>query len=170
MFFSNWYSVVRVAVIGASAYVLLVAALRISGKRTLSRLNIFDMVVTVAFGSTLATVILSKDVAFAEGGLALVLLILLQLIVAWLSLHISFFNRLIKSEPRLLYHEGAFLERAMRDERVKKEEILQAIRKGGFGSLRQIESVVLETNSQMSVIAKYDMNDSSALKNVKGID
>lgn len=41
--------------------------LRISGKRTLSRLNAFDLVVTVALGSTLATVLLSKDVAALEG-------------------------------------------------------------------------------------------------------
>ncbi len=60
----------------------LIVMLRISGKRTLSKMNAFDFVVTVALGSTLATVFLSKDVVLAEGLLELALLIGLQWIVA----------------------------------------------------------------------------------------
>jgi len=59
-----------------------VAFLRISGKRTLSKMNACDFIVTVALGSTLATVLLSKDVALAEGLLAFILLIGLQFMVA----------------------------------------------------------------------------------------
>ena len=49
---------------------MLVIFLRLSGKRTLSKMNAFDLVVTVALGSTLATVLLTKDVALADGALA----------------------------------------------------------------------------------------------------
>ena len=56
--------------VGTLAYVALVAILRISGKRTLTKLNALDLVVTVALGSTLATVLLSKSVALVEGVLA----------------------------------------------------------------------------------------------------
>ena len=56
--------------------------LRISGKRTLATLNAFDFVVTVAVGSTVATVLLSFAVALAEGVLALTLLVTLQWVVA----------------------------------------------------------------------------------------
>lgn len=59
--------------VGTSAYFALLLMLRASGTRTLSKMNAFDFVVTVAFGSTLATVMLSEDVALAEGGLALAL-------------------------------------------------------------------------------------------------
>ena len=72
MFFSTWAALGRVLVIGPLAYVALVLLLRISGKRTLTKLNAFDLVVTVALGSTLATVLLSKSVSLAEGVLALV--------------------------------------------------------------------------------------------------
>jgi uncharacterized membrane protein YcaP (DUF421 family) len=41
--------------------------LRVSGKRTLAKMNAFDLVVTVALGSTLATILLSADVSLAEG-------------------------------------------------------------------------------------------------------
>ena len=56
MFFDSWTALGRVLLVGTLAYVALVAILRISGKRTLTKLNAFDLVVTVALGSTLATI------------------------------------------------------------------------------------------------------------------
>ena len=67
MFFDSWTGLGRVLVVGTLAYVALVAVLRISGKRTLTKLNAFDLVVTVALGSTLATILLSNSVALADG-------------------------------------------------------------------------------------------------------
>ncbi len=65
--FDGWVGIFRVAAAGTVAYLTLVLLLRISGKRTLSKMNAFDLVVTVALGSTLATVLLSSSVALAEG-------------------------------------------------------------------------------------------------------
>lgn len=81
VFFDSWTTLLRTLVVGVLAYVTMVAFLRISGKRTLSKMNAFDLIVTVALGSTLATVLLSKDVALAEGALAFALLIGLQFVV-----------------------------------------------------------------------------------------
>ena len=67
MFFDSWAGLLRVLVVGTLAYAALVLLLRVTGKRTLSKMNAFDLIVTVALGSTLATVLLSKDVALAEG-------------------------------------------------------------------------------------------------------
>ena len=78
MFFDNPMALLRTLVVGTLAYVALVALLRLSGKRTLSKWNAFDMVVTVAFGSTLATALLSRDTTLAQGVLAFALLVALQ--------------------------------------------------------------------------------------------
>lgn len=166
MFFSNWSFLLRVLVVSISAYMLLVASLRLSGKRTLSQLNAFDFVVTVALGSTLATTILNSSIGLADGILALFLLIFLQLAVAWLSVRSNAFAKIVKSEPRCLFQKGEFLEAAMRQERVRKEEILQAVRSQGISSLTQVVAVVLETNGKMSVIKQSRAEDLSALENV----
>jgi uncharacterized membrane protein YcaP (DUF421 family) len=102
MFFDGWTGLLRVAVVGTLAYAALVLLLRVTGKRTLSKLNAFDLVVTVALGSTLATVLLSKDVALAEGVLAFALLILLQFAITWLSVRSERLQGLVKAEPQLL--------------------------------------------------------------------
>ena len=101
MFFDGWTGLLRVLVVGTLAYAALVLLLRATGKRALSKMNAFDLVVTVALGSTLATVLLSKDVALAEGVLAFALL-LLQFAITWLSVRSEGVQGLVKAEPRLL--------------------------------------------------------------------
>ena len=156
MLFDSWAGLGRVLLVGTLAYAALVLLLRVSGKRTLTKLNAFDLVVTVALGSTLATVLLSKSVALAEGVLALALLILMQYAVAWLSVRSPGFQGLIKAEPTLLLHRGRFLEGAMRAERITREEILAALRASGATEQREIAAVVLETDGTLSVIAQAD--------------
>ncbi len=151
MFFDDWAGLVRVLVVGTSAYVALVALLRVSGKRTLAKLNAFDFVVTVALGSTLATVLLSSSVALLEGITALATLVALQYAVAWSSTRSRLVERLVKSEPTLLYRDG-FLHDAMRRERVTADELSQAVRSQGHDDLETISVIVLETDGSLSIL------------------
>ncbi len=116
MFFDSWFGLLRVVIVGSLAYLFLVIVLRGTGKRTLSKLNAFDLIVTVALGSTLATVLLSEDVALAEGLAAFGLLAGLQFIITWASVRSGTVRRLVKSEPRLLVSRGEPLVGAMREE------------------------------------------------------
>jgi len=151
MFFNGAQGLLRVVIVGVLAYVMLVVALRLTGKRTLSKLNAFDLIVTVALGSTLATVLLSKDVPLAEGITAFVLLILLQYAVTWTSVRSKRVRNWVKAEPRLVFRDGDFLEQAMREERVTRDEVLAAIRQQGHADAAAVHSVVLETDGSMSV-------------------
>ncbi|ANU09790.1 hypothetical protein A1A1_05362 [Planococcus antarcticus DSM 14505] len=157
-------SFIRIVTVGFLAYVGLIVFLRISGKRTLTKLNAFDLVVTVALGSTLATILLNNSISLLEGMTAFALLIFLQYVFTLLSVHSSWFNNIIKSEPRLLFLDGQFLRSAMKKERIKEIEILQAIRNSGFGSTEKVKAVVLETDGSLSVISSETGN---SLENVK---
>lgn len=152
MFFDSWTGLGRVLVVGTLAYAALVMILRISGKRTLTKLNAFDLVVTVALGSTLATVLLSKSVALVEGVLAMTLLVLLQFIITWLSVRSPGFQALVKSEPTLILRQGRFLDGAMRAQRITREEIVAALRASGVTDAAEVAAVVLETDGSLSVI------------------
>ncbi len=152
MFFENWFSLVRIAVVGSAAYVILVIYIRIFGKRTLSKMNAFDLIVTVALGSTLATVIVSKDIKLIEGLAALLLLCGLQFIVAFISVRWRAAEKIVKSNPALLFYQGKFLTGAMRRERVTEEEVISAARAQGIADLDEIEAAVLEADGSLSVI------------------
>lgn len=151
-FFDDWRGLWRTLLVGVLAYVALVTLLRISGKRTLAKMNAFDFIVTVALGSTLATVLLSKDVALAEGLLAFMVLILLQFSVAWLSVRFPWVEGLVKSEPTLLLYRGQLQRPAMRRERVSQTEIEAAVRQQGIADPAAVAAVVLETDGTFSVI------------------
>jgi uncharacterized membrane protein YcaP (DUF421 family) len=167
MFFDGSTDLIRVLIVGSLAYIGLVAFLRVSGKRTLAKMNAFDLVVTVALGSTLATILLSSDVSLSEGLFAFVLLCSLQYVVAWLSVRSRRFREIIKSEPALLLRNGEYLRGAMRSERVTEDEIRAAVRSSGQADPSQVAAVVLETDGSFSVIAEAPAS-SAALDAVGG--
>jgi len=156
MFVNGWWALVRTAVVGALAYAGLVAFLRVSGKRTLSKMNAFDLVVTVALGSTLATITLSRDVSLVQGLLALGLLIGLQFAITWSSLRWRWIRTAVTGEPSVLFHHGRFVEGALRRARVTEDEVRAAIRGGGFGTAEEVDAVVLETDGSFSVVRRTD--------------
>ncbi len=152
--FENWSDLLRVVIVGTTAYASLVLLLRVTGKRTLSKLNAFDFLVTVALGSTLATILLSKEVSFAEGMTALTLLVFLQYAVTWISVRSPGFQRIIKAEPTLVVRDGQPLSSALRDQRVTIEELLASVRMAGLSRIEDAAAVVLETDGSLTVLDK----------------
>lgn len=167
-FFNGWENLLRIIVVGILAYAALVFFLRISGNRTLSKMNAFDLIVTVALGSTLATVLLSKNVALAEGAVAMALLISLQFIITWASVRTAWVRRLVTGEPLMLLYRGEFIATAMQKARVTHDEVQSAIRGNGMADMTEVEAVVLETDGSMSVIKQQAESRRSSLEDVRG--
>lgn len=168
MWFDSWTDIFRVLVVGAVSYATLVGVLRLSGKRTLGQLNAFDFIITVALGSTLATILLSSDVAYFEGLAALVLLAGLQFVVAWISATWPGARSVITAKPVALVLDGQLQEDELRRNRLTESEVLQAVRGSGSGDLSSVAAVVLETNGKLSVIPSSTLGNGSALKGVAG--
>lgn len=166
MFFSGWSTLLRTLVIGVLAYINLIVLLRISGRRTLSKMNAFDLIVTVALGSTFATILLNPDVSLAEGTLALALLIGLQFLVTWTSVRVGWVRKLVTGEPAMLYYRGHMLHAAMRKARVTEDELRAAVRSTGISALNDVEAVVLETDGSFSVVKKGSGESRSSLIDV----
>lgn len=167
MWFDTWSDLLRVVLVGAAAYLTVVVLLRITGKRSLSQLNAFDFIVTVALGSTLATILLNDSVSWSEGAVALALLLLLQLAVALVTAAWSRLRRIITSEPVLVMEHGNLDRAALSRARLDESEVLQAIRGSGAGDVSKVAAVVLETNGKLSVISESRFGDGSALKSLK---
>ena len=167
LFFDSWDSILRTAVITILAYVLMLFFLRISGKRTLSKMNAFDFVVTIALGSTLATVSLSKNVALADGVLAFFLLIFLQYLITFLSTRYKSVDLLVKSTPTLIVYQGWLLKEIMLKERIAEDEVFATIREKGFSSVTEVDAVVLETDGSLTVIEKLKKPLSETMSSIK---
>jgi uncharacterized membrane protein YcaP (DUF421 family) len=163
----NWSDAVRAVISGVVAYTALVALLRISGKRTVAKWNAFDLIVTVALGSTLASTIVSGTVPVMQGAGAFVVLIAVQFAITWASVRVNLIHRVIKAQPALLVREGKLEHETMRRERVTEDEVLTAARRRGFGDLREVDAVVLETDGSFSVIGS--IADDVAYSTLRGV-
>ena len=167
IFFNGWFTLLRTAVVGILAYTALIAFLRLSGKRTLAKMNAFDLIVTVSLGSTLATIALSADVALAQGVLALALLVTLQFVITWSSVRWGWIRRTITGEPSLLFFRGQYLHTELRRARVTEEEVRAAVRSQGLSAIEGVHAVVLETDGSFSVIATGDQHGISSLAGIQ---
>ncbi len=165
--FNNWDAVIRTIILGIILYVILVLFLRISGKRTLSKWNAFDFIVTVAFGSVLSSAILSNNITVMQGAAAFGILILLQFLVTWLSARVKFIRKVVKADPKLLLFKGQFLQDSMKKERVTESEVLAAVRESGIYDLDKVGAVILETDGSFSVVSELGNAQNTSLKDVK---
>ena len=165
MWVSSWPDLTRILLVGAAAYAALVLILRTSGKRTLAKLNAFDLVVTVALGSTLATIFLDKNVSWAEGALALATLALLQFLVAALTTRFGG-RAIVTANPTLVVNRGRIVESALRAQRVTESEVWQAVRSSGVGDIGMVAAAVLETDGTISVVTQQQAGNGSALRDV----
>lgn len=166
LFFDGWSGIFRILAISGFAYAGLIVLLRLSGKRSLTKLNVFDFVITVALGSTLASILLSKDVDWSEGMAAFLMLIGLQWLVAYAALKSTLVRRALKSEPCMLLEHGKYMEAALREERVTRAEIDAVIRQAGFGDPSFIAWVVLESDGSFSVISENQAGSGRAMNSV----
>lgn len=151
--FNDFEVIIRTVLVGIMAYLSLVVILRVSGKRTLTKMNAFDFIVTIALGSILASIITSKDITIAQGLTAFLVLVIMQYIFTKLSVKSRSFSILIKSQPALLYYNGEFLTQNMKKERVLEIEVRQAARSSGKDDMSEVMAVVLETDGSISVIS-----------------
>lgn len=169
LFDCDLYDILRILSTAPIIYVLLILYIRVLGKRSTSEFNNFDWIVTVATGSIVASTVIVKDISIAEGGLSILILMLLQFIVTKLMYGNEKIREIIKSTPQLLLFEGEFIEENMKKERTLKPEVYAAIRQRGLKSVKQIYAIVLETNSKISVIPNENSEEIGfSLSDVQG--
>ncbi len=172
MFADGWQPIIRVVVVGTLSYVAVVALLRYFGKRALTKMNAFDMIVTVAVGSSFASAVMSKDVTLADGVIAFVLLLVLQRLFAGLSVRLGWFGRYLKAQPLLLIYRGVILWEAARKEQLGDLEILGGLRSQGVAAVEDVLAMVLEPDASFSVIplsAAEGTKLTTALQDVQGV-
>ena len=168
VFFRGFGPVGRTLLVGFLAYAALVLLLRLSGKRAIAKMNIFDFVVVVALGSTLANIIVDPGVDLASGLAGLVLLVAVQYGVSWMTAHSKRVERWVNGQPELLFFRGEFIRPVMKRHRVTEEEVRAALRTSGVGVLDDAYAVVLETDGVFSVVREHRAGRHDVMDDVGG--
>lgn len=163
-FVSSLYGVERIIGMSILFYFGLIIILKLSGKRTLSEINAFDLLVNVAIGSIAATTIVLKESSFIDGMVAVITLVVLQYILAKLDTKYSFIGSFLLTRPTLLYYKGEFLIENMDKMRITKNDLSQQVRLKSGTVIENISAVVLESNGGLSIITKQNDNNVEKLE------
>jgi uncharacterized membrane protein YcaP (DUF421 family) len=163
LFFNGWYSIGRSALLALLGFIALILILRVSGKRTLSKMNVFDFVFVVAVGSVFAGSMIDKDTTLLEGLTAMTTLVIVQRILSAIAVRSERFEMLINGEPTLLFSRGKFLQHALKKERVTEEEVRAAIREQGITRIEDVDAVVIENDGELTVAYNEKKRGDSSL-------
>ncbi len=154
VFFGGWDSVIRIVVTTPLIYLTIILYVRLFGKRSTSKMNAFDWIVTVAMGSIVASTVVLKDVTVVDGAAAIGGLLCLQWAFTKFTSMSSDVEDVVKTSPTLVLHHGEYLEEAMKRERVSRQEVRAAVREAGIACEEDVLAVVLETDASFSVIGQ----------------
>lgn len=136
----------------AIVYVLVFAFTRILGRRELSRLQPFDLIVLIVIGDLIQSGVTQSDLSVTGITLALGTIGVLQVLTSYLSFRFRRMRPVLQGEPIVLVENGNLIERNMRRERLTHDDLAEKARMSQIGSLADIRWAVLETNGDISFI------------------
>jgi uncharacterized membrane protein YcaP (DUF421 family) len=140
--------VVRAAVI----YVFVWFVLRAIGKRELAQLNPFELVLLIVTGDLIQQSVTLEDHSLVGAMLIISTIALLTVLTSWLSLRSRNFARTFEGEPTPVFRDGRPVERTMRFERIRHDELVAEARKQGISKLEDVRVATLEEDGSISFL------------------
>ena len=151
-FGASWSTVAWVAASTGAMYATVVIAVRVAGRRTLTQLSAFDIVVTIAIGSIVATTSVQRTASYAQGATAIVTLLAMQTLVGACRQRFPFLRRVLDFTPQVVVREGRMnLSSGPLGPQLTETELLSRLRQQGVFSLDGVHIVVLEPTGEVSV-------------------
>lgn len=144
--------IIRSAVI----YFFIFLVLRMAGKRTLSEMTTFDLILVLIISEATQQALIDDDHSILGGMLVIATLVFLDVILSVLAIRFKIFDKVINGVPVFILEQGKLHLDRMKKSRIQIDDILEAARKThGLESLEEIKSAVLEKDGSISIVPKY---------------
>jgi len=135
-----------------SVYLVILVGLRLSGKREIGQMTVFDLVVLLLIANAVQNAMVGPDTSLVGGILAAVVLLSVNALVARLRLRWPRLRRWVEGTPTLLVLHGKVLPEHIRREGIDEETLLAALREHGVAEIGEVEMAVLEIDGSISVV------------------
>ena len=152
---ANVHTLLEIALRTGVIYLLVLAGIRLSGKREVGQMTPFDLTLLLLLSNSVQNAMTGPDTTLAGGAVAATTLLVLNYLVAEVSGGNRRFRKYIQGEPSLLVHDGEVNLAHMAAEHVSMDELERALREHGVGTYKQAALAVLEVDGSISVL-KYD--------------
>jgi len=139
-------------------YAFLLLGLRFAGKRELSQLNPFDLVVLLLLSNTVQNAIIGNDNSLVGGIAGATFLLLINAIVVRVLFHYGKLDR-IEGKPDSLIHKGRLIRRHLERELITVAELEAAARRQGIESLAHVNECRLETGGALTFVQRHPTDD-----------
>ncbi len=138
----------------AAAYLVVLFAMRLIGRRTASQQAPFDMVVLFLFGAMTTTAILGEDRSFTAAMTGIFTVGLMHVLVSWLKLKSVLLERIIDGTPIVVFEEGRWSDGQMRKLRMQEADIRTAMRQQGMTETEAMRYAIIERDGTISIIPR----------------
>lgn len=137
-------------------YLFIFLILRMAGRRTVSEMTTFDLVLVLIISEAIQQALINDDHSIIGGMLAIVTLVFIDIIVSIVCNKSPIIDKLINGSPMFLLENGKLYLDRMQKARIQMDDILEAGRKTyGIENLDEIKSAILEKDGSISIIPKY---------------
>ena len=139
----------------AVIYAVVLAGVRLSGKREVGQMTPFDLVLLLLISNSVQNAMTGPDTSLTGGVVAACTLLLMNYLVAEVSGMNRRFRRFVQGSPTLLIHDGQLLPSNLAREHLTVDEVERALREHGIASVKDVSLAVLEVDGSISAL-KYD--------------
>ena len=140
---------------GLVVYFFVLIIFRIAGKRTLSQINTFDLVLTLIISETLQQALIDDDNSMTNAILLVVTLVGLDILLSVLKHRVPFVARLVDSLPLVIMRDGTLADEPMKKERVNDTDVLNAARQHhGISTMDDIDYAIMEAEGHITIVPK----------------
>jgi uncharacterized membrane protein YcaP (DUF421 family) len=143
-----------IALRGIALFFFILLLTRVLGKRELSSLEPFDLILLIVLGDAIQQGLTQDDYSVTGGIIAVSTLAILQVFTSYLSFRVPRLRLLLEGDPVVVVQDGKPIERNLRRERLTVEEVAAEARQKQIDSLDKVKWAVVETNGTISFIEK----------------
>jgi len=152
---ASWHGLVEIVLRTAAIYAVVLAGVRLSGKREVGQITPFDLTLLLLISNAVQNAMTGGDNSLLGGVVAAATLLILNYGVAEVSGGNRRFRKFVQGQPSLLIHDGQVIPSHMANEHVSMDELERALREHGISSYHQVALAVLEVDGSISCL-KYD--------------
>ena len=156
--FSGAHVLLGIFVRTAVIYAVVLAGVRLSGKREVGQMTPFDLTLLLLLSNAVQNAMTGPDTSLAGGVVAAVTLLVMNYFVADVSGVNRRFRKFIQGEPSLLIHDGEVISSHMAKEHVSIDELQRALREHGIANFQDVALAVLEVDGSISCLKYDDLN------------
>ena len=140
------------------SFIILLILTRIMGKKQLSQLTLFDYVIGITIGSIAASMSVDANVQISNGIISLIIWGLFSIILGFIGMKSRSFLHLTDGKPTVLIKNGKIIDKSLKQNQLAIDELMMLLREKGTFKLEEVETAILETNGELSIMKKtqYD--------------